>query len=257
MEKTPSLPAARIDFFNRNGYLAVEQIITPEEIDQYRELYDAFLNGDIDTGMNRSDLGTGIGQNKDKENITQIMWPSDFVPDILQKAYHRRALTIARQLQGEDLDMDFDMLIDKAPFSRTPTPWHQDAAYWMSLPDKRAVSCWLALDDASLDNGCMWYVPGSHLLPVRPHGFAGGKGSALTCQAGEDEGTGVEVKAGSCIFHHGHTLHYSRGNNTATHRRAYIINFRPAEMIAQERAGGFDHGRNGNAGDRQIRNEKI
>lgn len=255
METIVALQPDQVDFFTTHGYLVVENIITSGEIEQYREIYDSFLDGRIDSGKNRSDLGVGLGDSKKVENITQIMWPSDFVPGILQKGYHQRALQIAQQLQGPDLEMDFDMLINKAPHTNTPTPWHQDAAYWINMPDKRAVSCWLALDHATVDNGCMWYVPGSHLLPLRPHTSAGGKGGALTCDASEAEGIGVAIKAGTCILHHGQTLHYSRGNSTAANRRAYIINYRPAEMIALERAQGFDHGRSGNAADRKVRND--
>lgn len=256
MNNNISLQPDQVAFFRDNGYLVVEALISPAEVAQYREIYDSFLTGRIDAGKNRSDLGIGLGENKKVENITQIMWPSDFVVGIREKAYHQRALSIARQLQGEDLDMDFDMLINKAPHTNTPTPWHQDAAYWINMPDKRAVSCWLALDNATIDNGCMWYVPGSHLQPLRAHTSAGGKGGALNCEASEEEGLGIEIKAGSCILHHGQTLHYSRGNNTDFNRRAYIINYRPAAMIALERAQGFDHGRSGNAADRKVRNEE-
>ena len=50
-----------------------------------------------------------------------------------------------------------------------PTPWHQDESYWLNMPDKRAVSFWVALQDVNVDNGCMWFVPGSHKLPLREH----------------------------------------------------------------------------------------
>lgn len=104
-----------------------------------------------------------------RENITQIMWPSALHPELLDLPLHARALAVARELVGEDMVLDFDMLIDKAPHTGVPTPWHQDAGYWVDLPDKRAVSIWVALDEATLDNGCMWYVYGSHLTPLRPH----------------------------------------------------------------------------------------
>jgi phytanoyl-CoA hydroxylase len=244
-------------FWAQNGYLVVPDIIDAAEVAAYRSIYDRFLNHTIDTGANRSDLGAGLGNNSAAENITQIMWPSDFVPEILTMPYHTRATQIARQLMGEDIAMDFDMLINKAPFSDTPTPWHQDAAYWIDMPDTRAASCWLALDPATIDNGCMWYVPASHLKAVRPHFFAGKQGGALKCDASENEGVAVEIPAGACIFHHGSTLHYSRGNTTGTHRRAFIVNFRPEAMIALEREKGFDHGRNGGATDRKLRNEEF
>jgi len=251
------LDEAKKLFFEQHGYVVIENIISPEDLEVYREIYNRFLDGSIDAGKNRSDLGVGLGQNDKVENITQIMWPSDFVPDVLDMSYHTKALTIAKCLQGDDMEMDFDMLINKAPHTDTITPWHQDAAYWINMPDKRAVSCWLALDNATLNNGCMWYIPGSHLLPLRPHESAGAKGGALKCEASESEGIGIELPPGSCVLHHGATLHYSRGNKTDSQRRAFIINFRPQQMIAMEREQGFDHGRSGKSAERMVRNNET
>lgn len=245
----------QIEFFNTNGYLVIEDLISQDQVKTYRDIYNRFLNGEIETGKNRVDLGVGLGENTQVENITQIMWPSDFVPELLEMDYHRRALSVSKSLLGGDIELDFDMLINKAPGTNTPTPWHQDAAYWITMPDKRAVSCWLALDDATVDNGCMWYVPKSHLQPLRPHRPKGVKGGALVCDVNEEEGMPIEIKPGTGIFHHGATLHYSRGNSTASQRRAFIINFRPKAMIDLEREAGFDHGRTGNAAQRQVRNE--
>ena len=243
---------SQIDFFEQNGYLKLEDILSPDEVMQYVQLYDQFLDGSIDTGSNRSDLGVGLGPDSSQEAITQIMWPSDFAP-LTEMPYHQRALQISQKLIGDDVIMDFDMLINKAPHTNTPTPWHQDAAYWVDMPDKRALSIWLALDPATEDNGCMWYVPGSHLKPMRAHRSAA-KGGALVCDASEAEGLSVPLNPGSCVLHHGGTLHYSRGNSTNQQRRALIINFRPKTMIEFERAQGFDHGRTGGASDRQVRN---
>jgi ectoine hydroxylase-related dioxygenase (phytanoyl-CoA dioxygenase family) len=251
------LTPAQQEFWEQNGYLVVPNIISPEEIAIYQSIYNQFLDGTIQTGTNRSDLGAGLGKDNNKENITQIMWPSDFIPDILTMPYHQKALSIAQALMGEDIQMDFDMLINKAPFTDTPTPWHQDAAYWIDMPDKRAASCWLALDEATVENGCMWYIPASHLKPIRPHRFAGKQGGALTCDASETEGAAVELLAGSCVFHHGMTLHYSRGNTTKSQRRAFIVNFRPDAMIELERQKGFDHGRSGGAADRKVRSDEF
>jgi phytanoyl-CoA hydroxylase len=254
MDNQPALDQSQIAFFEKNGFLKIEHIIPQSALETYQRIYDDFLSGAIQTGDNRSDLGAGLGDST-KENITQIMWPSDFMPVLLEMVYHQHALTIARALLGPDLALDFDMLINKAPFTNTPTPWHQDAAYWVNMPDRRALSCWMALDRAILDNGCMWYVPGSHLDTIRPHRFAGKEGGALTCEASEAEGVYIELEPGSCILHHGGTLHYSRGNSTASNRRAYILNFRPQAMIDFERSLGFDHGRNGGAADRKQRHQ--
>ena len=74
----------------------------------------------------------------------------------------------------------------------------------------------------------------------------------MECDGSEDEATPVPLAPGSCTFHGGRTLHYSRGNTTGGHRRALILNFRPAKMIRLERELGFDHGKSGNV--REIRN---
>ena len=248
-----SLSKSQIDFFNQNGYLLVENLLTKEEVVDYRSLYEDFLSNKIETGKYRADLA---GQTDNTpagdvvERITQIMIPSRLVPGLLDKSLHQKSLAYARQLLGEDLGLDFDMLIDKAPFTNAPTPWHQDCAYWISMPDTRAVSCWVALDEAFKENGCMWYIPKSHLLPIRPHVPSAKGGGALMCEAHEDEAVALEIKPGSCVFHHGATLHYSRGNSTDRRRRAFITNFRPDGMIRFEREQGFDH-----TGDRKVNNE--
>lgn len=239
-----SISEQQLAFFENQGYLAMENLLSPDEVAYLRKIYDDFLSGAIDSAGQRSDLsGLGTG----RELITQIMRPSLLLKELENSTLHQRAKAIARQLLGEDMDVDFDMLIDKAPFTDTPTPWHQDEAYWIDMPDKRAVSCWVALDAATLGNGCMWFVPGSNLAPLRPHEQTG-KGGALQCEATEAEAVAVPLQPGSCTFHHGRTVHYSRGNSTASHRRAFIVNFRPTAMIAFERERGYDH-----LGNREVR----
>lgn len=98
----------------------------------------------------------------------------------------------------------------------------------------------------------MWYVPGSHLQPVRFHTPSGKGGGALQCEATESEGIAVEINSGDCVFHHGGTLHYSRGNSTELRRRAFITNFRPKAMIEYERNQGYDH-----TGKRKVRDESA
>ncbi|WP_331769152.1 phytanoyl-CoA dioxygenase family protein (plasmid) [Embleya sp. NBC_00888] len=125
----------------------------------------------------------------------------------------------------------------------------------MDLPDRRAASFWVALDEAVVDNGCMWYVKGSHQGGLRPHRPAGVGGGALCCDGTEDEpgATPLPLAPGSAAVHAGHTLHYSRGNSTTgRQRRAYILNFRPAEMIRLERSRGMNHGLSSNV--RTVRN---
>lgn len=233
------------EFFAKEGYLVVKNLLTAEEVTYYSDLYNSFLNNSIDASKYRSDLSGG---GDEKEKITQIMVPSKLVPELLQKPIHKNALQIAKTLMGDDITLDFDMLINKAPRTNTITPWHQDAAYWIDMPDKRAASCWVAIDHAYRENGCMWYTPKSHLMPVLDHSQTGNKG-ALQCMGNEDNSVCIELQPGSCVFHQGGTLHYSRGNSTDNNRRAIITNFRPKAMIDLERTKGVDH-----TGEREVKN---
>lgn len=235
----------QLEFFDQEGYLELEKILSEQDIVFYSKTYDAFINNEFDTDDLRSDLSGK--EDKDMEYITQIMLPSRIYPNLLRQPMHQKGLAIAQQLLGEDMILDFDMLINKAPHTNEPTPWHQDAAYWIDMPDKRALSIWFAIDEATVENGCMWYTPKSHQSPLREHFQPSGKG-ALQCSGSENESIAVPLKPGSCAIHHGHTLHYSRGNNTSGHRRAFILNFRPKKMVELERAQGMDH-----SGNREVR----
>ncbi len=182
----------------RDGYIAITDLLTEQDVAWYLESYDAILSGKIDAGQWRSDLGFGQSQKREAvENITQVMWPSESIPDLLNSSAYQRGLGTARQLLGDDMAFDFDMLIDKAPGTDTPTPFHQDMAYWLDLPDRRAVSCWIALDEATVDNGCMWFAPGSYRLPLREHRWHGKSGGALECDGSEAECVCVTLKPGS------------------------------------------------------------
>ena len=224
-------------FFKEEGYLIVKNLLTSKQVRYYSDLYSSFLDNSIDASKYRSDLS---GSQEKKEKITQIMVPSKLVPELLGQPIHSKTLQIAKILMGEDIALDFDMLINKAPMTNTITPWHQDAAYWIDMPDKRAASCWVAIDHAYKENGCMWYTPKSHLSPLLKHSQTGNKG-ALQCEGSEENSVYIELQPGSCVFHQGGTLHYSRGNTTHDHRRALITNFRPEDMIALERSNGIDH----------------
>lgn len=227
-------------FFEKEGYLVIKNLLNQKEVNYYSDLYNSFLDNTIDASKYRSDLSGPEDNTSPKEKITQIMVPSKLVPEVLDKALHVKTLKMAQELMGNDIGLDFDMLINKAPNTNTITPWHQDAAYWINMPDKRAASCWVAIDHAYKENGCMWYTPKSHLSEVLPHVQMGNKG-ALKCEGSEGNSVYIELQPGSAVFHQGGTLHYSRGNSTNDNRRAFITNFRPSAMIALERSEGIDH----------------
>jgi len=75
--------------------------------------------------------------------------------------------------------------ISQTPHTNTVTPMHQDEGYWLDMPDKRAVSVWVALDDATKENGCMCFIPGSHKTGLLTHRPAKGGHHVLCCDGNE------------------------------------------------------------------------
>lgn len=234
--------------FLEDGFTYLETLINKDEVQQLRILYDGLLSDKKRTEGLRSDLSGATGGTVEK--ITQVMRPSLIESKLSKMNVYKQALNYAKQLLGDDMALDFDMLINKAPHTNTETPWHQDAAYWIKMPDKRAVSCWIALDDVYEANGCMWFIPKKNSTEILKHYAMPNKG-ALYCETDTTEAQSIPLNSGGCTFHDGFTLHFSKGNNTNSQRRALILNFRPKGMIDLERAQGVDH-----TGDRKIRNKK-
>lgn len=236
------------DIFLNRGFTSLDRLIDLEETNKLLVLYDALLQDKVKTAGLRSDLA-GTGDDSKVERITQIMRPGLVEPLLLLSPAYERALIWAKELLGEDIALDFDMFINKAPYTDTSTPWHQDAAYWINMPDKRAVSCWIALDNVVEENGCMWFIdrrPDQTILPHQPLP----NGGALYCDPDDRDAVSIPLSSGGCTFHDGYTLHFSRGNTTASQRRALILNFRPESMIQLERSQGVDH-----TGKRKVRNK--
>ncbi|MEZ4969143.1 MAG: phytanoyl-CoA dioxygenase family protein [Flavobacteriaceae bacterium] len=235
--------------FNKDGFVKIDPLITPEEVESLRTIYNKLLEDKVKTAHLRSDLaGADNSTNSTVERITQIMRPSTIVQELINNGAYKKAEQWAKELLGNDMELDFDMMINKAPNTNTPTPWHQDAAYWITMPDKRAASCWIALDEVFVENGCMWFIPKTEDNTILPHKNLP-NGGALYCETGTEHAENVPLSPGGCTFHDGYTLHYSNGNTTETQRRALILNFRPKKMIEFEREQGVDH-----TGERKQRN---
>ena len=233
------MKAVKKEFLSQ-GYAKVVELLTLKEAKSLQKIYNSLLKAKDITAHLRSDLsGEGSDESEKIERITQIMRPSLVAPELLSHIAYKKALDLARELLGNDMALDFDMLINKAPHTNTETPWHQDAAYWINLPDKRAVSCWIALDNVYEENGCMWFLSVENQQVLKHKNLP--NGGALFCKTDTTNAQPVPLNVGGCTFHDGFTLHFSKGNTTDSERRALILNFRPQKMIDLEREQGMDH----------------
>ena len=100
------------------------------------------------------------GREPDDYSIVNVMLPRRYHPPWQDSVFERRARDVAVQLQGDGMELDYDQLLAKQPFKDDAVfAWHQDMAYWPDTPDTRTATIWLAIDDSTLENGCMRFVP--------------------------------------------------------------------------------------------------
>lgn len=119
------------------------------------------------------------------------------------------------------------MLIFKQPRIGAPVVWHQDASFLITEPDS-VVGLWWALEDATLDNGCLWVEPGGHRGPLRERYAREGGGLCMraldTAPWPSGEATRpVEVEAGSLVLLHGRLPHASSANTSDRSRLAFSL----------------------------------
>ncbi|MGH9096876.1 MAG: phytanoyl-CoA dioxygenase family protein [Acidimicrobiales bacterium] len=142
---------------------------------------------------------------------------------LLQVATDQRWAPIVLPIVGPDARLYWEQGVAKPPGARTELPWHQDNGY-TPLEPEGYMTCWVALDDAGVDNGCLWLLPASHLDGTQRHHGASA-GPFRVGYDGADSGMVVPVSKGSVLVFSSLLMHRS-GPNTSDHqRRAWIIQF--------------------------------
>ena len=238
--------------FEQDGFVHLPGVLTADEVDAIDAVYDCFMRGEIDVpGKDLYDMVSGeYGTDPSGYAIFNVMLPRRYYPDWQDNIFERVGLSIAEQLCGEGMTLDFDQLLAKQPGRDDAVfAWHQDQAYWINTDDRRTATCWLAVDDSTIENGCMQFLPGSHRELVRPHRPLSGnreeQHTLVTDLRSDDVLVAVEIRRGDITVHNEGVLHGSGGNSSTTsRRRAYITAFRSIETVRQERALGFTHSHN-------------
>lgn len=230
------LTPEQIAFFKKNGYLAIDAIMSPEEVASVRKIYDdLFADKTGSVAGDTYDLVGGADAGKSKK-LPQILMPSKHAPELLNTQMVANLKGMAKQLLGEEAYMTGDHAINKPPFEGSPTPWHQDEAYWNPAKEYEALSVWIPLQPATKQNGCMYFVPGSHEWEVVAHQPIGNdpRINGLEVVPGAANlGTAVacELPPGGATFHYSRTFHYTPLNRSDDHRRAYIASLSLPEKV--------------------------
>ncbi len=146
---------------------------------------------------------------------------------------------LGHDLIGPDVRLYWDQGVYKKPEKPTEFPWHQDNGYTFVEP-QQYLTCWVALNDATVSNGCPWVVPGLHRAGTLEHWPAE---AGFQCLEDPDGAVPVEAPAGSIVVFSSLTPHATGPNTSGAVRKAYIVQFAPDEAaILQVKPDGTKQG---------------
>lgn len=234
--------------FWRDGFVRVDDVLTPDEVAALRARTDAIIRGEVPFPQEYLQIEPTL-EGKAGEGIDPVLrvrklWELTRYDPVFQ-AYgrHPKIVEIACDLLGPDIKLYVDQMLLKPPFHGSAKPYHQDSPYWPIEP-RELATCWMALDEATVENGCMRFLPGTHRLGLLEHHRLEGphivpEGWQEMSQRPEE--VAVELKAGSCTFHHSLVLHETAPNRSPNPRRAMTTAYMRAtsRYVGKEPAPAF------------------
>jgi ectoine hydroxylase-related dioxygenase (phytanoyl-CoA dioxygenase family) len=229
MQPTVSLTPDQIAFYHANGFLALSVITTQDEVQWMREIYDhLFASRAGREEGNQFDLG-GSDEEGKAAVLPQILNPSKYAPELKEGLFRVNAMHVAKQLLGEQVIPMGEHAILKPARYGAETPWHQDEAYWGEQMQYNSFSMWIPLQPATMENGCMQFIPASHKSDVVPHHSIGHDprvhGLEMDALPDARQAVACPIPAGGCTIHSNRTMHYAGANRSDIPRRALILGF--------------------------------
>ena len=251
----PGASQAFAPFFEEHGFFAVD-LLTDAEVAQYRREISAIIAGEspsFDSVHVQIEPTVVHGEATAESHELSVRKLMGFVgksPVLTELAEHPRIVSIATALLGPDVKLLQDMALLKPPFFGSRKTWHQDCPYF-TIDPPRVIGLWIALDDATSENGCMHIVPGSHRGGPIPHrqlqvegesfedfGIASNADPASNAGKTEDQDRDpsvdlstaipIPLKAGSALVFHGLMVHGTPPNRTPDRRRAVQLHYMDA-----------------------------
>ena len=219
----------QIDSYRQNGFVVLHDFLTPEELETWRQAVDGavrqrgkqkMFNQEVDEDQEESYY--------DYVFVQRInLWQDSL--DVRRLILDPRLGKMASDLAGvEGVRIWHDQALIKQPWAN-PTGWHLDNPYW-SYSSRKTLSLWVALDDATLQNGCLYFLPGSHKTATYDNAGIGeniGDIFRVYPQWKDIMASPAEMKAGSASFHNGLIAHGAGANMTPGWRRAMTCGFMP------------------------------
>ena len=214
--------AAQTARYREQGFLAVDQLLDPAELSDWRTT----IAGAVEFRVRQ---GAVPGDDYYRSVFTQCIRLADDHPAVAGLVLDRRLAAFAGRLAGvRGLRLWHDQALFKAPWG-SPTGWHLDTPFW-SFDHPEAITVWVALEDATVANGCLWYLPGTHRQARYEQVDIGPQLGGLFLHYPEWSRIApvpVELPAGGAVFHNGLTAHAAGANLTGRERRAMTVAWMP------------------------------
>ncbi|MEO6948822.1 MAG: phytanoyl-CoA dioxygenase family protein [Ginsengibacter sp.] len=225
----------QIQSYQQDGYLLIEDFLSADELSLWRQSVTEAIEQRNGRKMPGSDtkIGEEDGINKDSDYYSKVF---DQMLNLWQTNSKMKQLMLDQKI-GEMIAtlagwhgtrIWHDQALIKHPWAN-PTSWHLDTPFW-SFSDRRALSIWIALDDATLENGCLYFIPGTYHKTTFDNPGIGKNMDAIFefyPQFKKSKSVAVPMKAGSCSFHNGLTVHGAGANMTNGFRRAMTCAYMP------------------------------
>lgn len=230
------LAAAQEKAWNEQGFLLLEDVFDAArlraivaDIDPWEEKVEAFLR-------TREDGRFFIARAGEITFTTHLVTRSA----LLRRLAAAPPLSdFVHDLVGPEARLYHDQAVYKKPGAGAPFPWHQDNGYKFVRP-QQYVTFWIALTDATRENGCPWVAPGAHLRGTLRHTL--GPLGFVCAEATPPEAVCVPVRAGSMVVFSSLTPHATGPNHTQQVRKAWIVQYAPdgASKYEPDGKGGYD-----------------
>ncbi len=220
----------QVAFFHEQGYLKGIRVLNDEQIDVLRKE----LAEIADPNHPGHDLFYEFHSNESSDPnkvLFHALGHWRITPGFHDLLWNPALLMPASQLLDGSVRFWHDQLFCKPAKHGGVVAWHQDYSYWTRTQPMAHLTCWIALDDSTVENGCLRYVPGSHRWPLLPMPALAGDMDGLRAVLNDeqvkqfDNEVLVEVKAGECAFHHPLLVHGSKENRSDRSRRAAVMNY--------------------------------
>jgi phytanoyl-CoA hydroxylase len=216
------------EFYHENGYLIMPDALSPQEVDELRQEAVRVCRGDLGEIRGVTPADPGESDDDVLRRYLCIHFPHKLSDVMLRYLGHPAIVDILTTVIGPDVKCMQSMLFIKAS-GKPGQAWHQDE-YFIPTRDRSLAGGWIALDDATVENGCLWVIPGSHkhgiIWPQREHEDRrfDCTGEAFQFPYTDDDAIPVEVKAGTILFFNGYLLHRSLPNRAQSGYRRVLVN---------------------------------